>query len=148
MTDRITGLSLLVLTAWYGWSAWNLRDSIFSDPLGTRAFPLVVATAMVPLALYLLFRRAPATVTWPSRDEIPVLLVTLVAFFAYSILMKPLGFIASTILAFTLLARVFGSDRRGGLVAAVVATGVLYLLFGIVLDLYLPTGEVFERFFR
>ncbi len=55
MTDRITGVVLLAFTAWYGVTAWGIQRGFFSDPLGSRPFPLAVAILLAPLALYVLF---------------------------------------------------------------------------------------------
>lgn len=147
MSDRITGLLLLAFTTWYGVTAWYIPKSFFSDPLGSRAFPLAVAIFLVPLALYLLLRRVPHTSVWPGRASWPALLSTLAVFALYSLTMEPLGFIASTTLSFFLFALVFRAPPVRGLVAAVVATGVLYVLFGVLLELYLPIGRVFEGWF-
>jgi hypothetical protein len=43
---------------------------------------------------------------------------------------------------------VFRATPVKGFVAAVIATLALYVLFGWLLELYLPTGELFEGWFR
>jgi putative tricarboxylic transport membrane protein len=63
-------------------------------------------------------------------------------------MMEPFGFIVSNVVVFFLLALVFRAPRLKGAVAAVVATLALYVLFGWLLELYLPTGELFEGWFR
>jgi len=148
MTDRITGVVLLAFTAWYGVTAWGIQRSFFSDPLGSRPFPLAVAILLAPLALYLILRPSPVRVTWPTRGLWLVLAITLGAFLLYSVMMEPFGFIVSNTVVFFILALVFQAKPVKGLVAAVVATLALYVLFGWLLELYLPTGELFEGWFR
>ena len=148
MTDRITGVVLLAFTTWYGVTAWGIQRGFFSDPLGSRPFPLAVAIFLAPLALYLILRPSPLQVTWPTRSMWLVLTVALGAFLLYSLMMGQFGFIVSNTVVFFILALVFQAKPVKGLVAAVVATLALYVLFGWLLELYLPTGELFEGWFR
>jgi putative tricarboxylic transport membrane protein len=147
MSDRITGVLLLAITAWYGWNAWGIQRAFFSDPLGSRPYPLAVAIFLVPLAVYLIVRRPEGQVVWPVRALWPALGVTLAAFLLYSLMMEPFGFIVSNIAVFFVLSLVFRAKPLKGLIAAVVATLVLYVLFGWLLELYLPTGKLFEGWF-
>lgn len=147
MSDRLTGIFLLLFAGWYGVVAWGIRSSFFSDPVGSRAFPLGIAIFLAPLALYLLFRTTPDRVVWPARDTWPSLLVALATFVAYALMLQPLGFIVATIVTFTVLALVFGARVGRALLAAVVATVALYALFALALDLYLPPGAVFRGWF-
>jgi len=148
MADRITGVVLLAFTAWYGVTAWGIQRAFFSDPLGSRPFPLAVAILLAPLALYLVVRPSQAPVVWPVRNLWPALGITLGAFILYSLMMEPFGFIVSNVVVFFILSLVFRATPVKGLVAAVVATLALYVLFGWLLELYLPTGELFEGWFR
>jgi len=148
MSDRITGVVLLAFTVWYGVGAWGIQRAFFSDPLGSRPFPLAVAIFLAPLALYLIVRRPEGTTVWPGRTLWPSLAFTLAAFLLYSLMMEPFGFIVSNIAAFFVLSLVFHAKPIKGFVAAVVATLSLYVLFGWLLELYLPTGSLFEGWFR
>ena len=148
MTDRITGALLLAFTLWYGATAWGIQRSFFSDPLGSRPFPLAVAFFLAPLALYLLLGRPTTRPVWPERSAWPALVFALVAFVVYAAIMEPLGFAVSNSIAFFFLALVFRAPPLKGAIAAVAATVVIYVLFGILLELYLPTGELFEGWFR
>ena len=148
MADRITGVVLLVFTAWYGVTAWGIQRAFFSDPLGSRPFPLAVAILLAPLALYLVVRPSQVPVVWPVRNLWPALGITLGAFILFSLMMEPFGFIVSNVVVFFILSLVFRATPVKGLVAAVVATLALYVLFGWLLELYLPTGELFEGWFR
>jgi putative tricarboxylic transport membrane protein len=145
MSDRLSGIFLFVLVVWYGFVAWGIESSFFSDPVGSRAFPLGIAIFLAPLALYLLFRSTSDTTVWPARNTWPSLLIALAAFVAYALMLQPLGFFLATIIAFTVLALVFGAQPGRALVASVVATVALYGLFSWALDLYLPMGDLFER---
>ena len=148
MSDRIAGLVLAAFVLWYGAIAFSIRNSFFSDPLGSRAFPIFVALFLAPLALYLLIRRTGDRPDWAPRGSWPSLVATLAIFVAYALLMEPLGFLVANVFVFAALAYVFGAPRLRGALAAVVATGVMYVLFGVLLDLYIPFGELFEGWGR
>jgi putative tricarboxylic transport membrane protein len=145
VTDRITGLVLLAFALWFGVMAWRLPTSFFSDPVGSRTFPLVVAAFLAPLAVYLMLRPTALTVAWPSRPVRSALFGALLTLIIYALLLEPLGFIPATILAFTALALAFQAPPLRGLLAAAIVTVVLYFMFGQLLELYLPAGEWLER---
>jgi putative tricarboxylic transport membrane protein len=147
MSDRLTGLVLLVATLWYGTIAWNIPKSFFSDPLGSRAFPLFVAFMLAPLALYLILRRPTESVVWPARRSWPPLLVATGLFVFYAYALPALGFFLANSLVFAGFALLFGARAWQAATSAVVASGVLYVVFGVLLDLYLPTGSVFKAWF-
>lgn len=148
MTDRVTGLTLFAFSVWFGILAWRLPASIFSDPVGSRVFPLAVAALLAPLALFLVWRPTPVSGHWPARRVWPSLLISLVTLIAYATMLAPLGFIVATIISFQLLALMFGAPFWKGLLASVITTLVLYVLFGQLLELYLPTGRLFQGWFK
>lgn len=147
MTDRVSGAALLVFAVWFGVVAWRLPPSFFSDPVGSRVFPLAVAVFLAPLALFLIWRPTPVSGNWPARRVWPSLLICLVTLIAYATLLAPLGFIVATIISFQLLALVFGAPFWKGLLASVITTMVLYVLFGQLLELYLPPGRLLQGWF-
>jgi putative tricarboxylic transport membrane protein len=147
MTDRLSGFTLLVFSVWFGILAWRLPTSFFSDPVGSRLFPLGVAVFLAPLALYLLLRPSPVDSSWPDRATWPSLAVALVTLVAYAWMLEPLGFIMATVISFQLLALVFQAPFWKGLLASVLTTLVLFVLFGQLLELYLPPGRIFRGWF-
>lgn len=147
MTDRLSGLVLLVFALWFGALAWRLPQSFFSDPVGSRTFPLIVAVFLTPLALYLMLRPSSGKVAWPPRASLLPLALTVVILLAYAWLLQPLGFLVATFLAFAALALVFRAPLARALLASLVTTLALYGLFDRLLELYLPTGELLGRWF-
>jgi putative tricarboxylic transport membrane protein len=145
VTDRITGVVLLTFALWFGVVAWRLPTSFFSDPVGSRTFPLVIAAFLAPLAVYLMLRPTALAVAWPPRPVRPALVGALLTLIVYALLLEPLGFIPATVLAFSALALTFRAPPLRGLLAAVLTTVALYFMFGHLLELYLPAGEWLER---
>ena len=148
MSDRITGVLLLAFTTWYGWNACGIQRAFFSDPVGSRPYPLAVAVFLAPLAVYLIGRRPEGRVVWPVRALWPGLALTLAAFLLYSLMMEPFGFIVSNVVVLFVLSLVFRAKPLKVMIAAVVATLALDVLFGWLLELYLPTGKLLEGWFR
>jgi len=147
VTDRITGCILLVFALWFGYTAWNLPTAMFSDSVGARTFPLGVAALLAPLAVILIVRPGPVSGRLPARRVGPALAVSLAALVAYAYMIRPFGFIAATIIAFQVLALMFGAPFWKGLLSSVITTLVLYVLFGTLLDLYLPPGDLLRAWF-
>lgn len=146
MSNRLAGLLLLAVSSWYGYLAFNIKNSFFSDPLGSRAFPILIAALLLPLTLMLILRR-PKPVVWPVRASHPPLLYAGGLFVAYAVLLPWAGFAIANTLIFAGFALLFGARIQQAAVAAVVASGVLYLIFSLALDLYLPTGRLLEGWF-
>ena len=65
MSDRITGFFVAVLALAFFASASQLEQPFFADPLGPKAFPMVVAgVAMV--AAILMIIKPDAEPNWPA----------------------------------------------------------------------------------
>jgi len=146
MSDRIASLVLIAIATGFVIMAIRIQTSFFSDPLGARWVPIFIGVFVIGSAIALLVQpRSKAE--WPSRNTLMRLLLTLAGFVAYAFLMQPLGFIFATTLAFALFAIQFGGKPLPSMIAAAVFAVGAYLLFNNALDLYLPTGEIFERWF-
>lgn len=146
MSDRVTAALLLLLALWFGYEAWGFRATFFTDPVGARAVPLAIALFLVPLALFLLLR-AQKSAKWPPRHVWPVLAVGFITFVLYAYLLEPLGFMLATTLFFVVFGRLFAAKLWQGAVAGIGFSVVLYMVFVWGLDLYLPVGDLFARFF-
>lgn len=144
MSDRITGVALLLLALAFGIQAWSFRATFFTDPLGARAFPLAIAALLVPLAAILVVRPRP-TATWPARTSWPPLGIALATFVVYALVLEPIGFLLATTGVFVVFARLFHARAWQGLVAGLLFSATLYALFVWALGLYLPVGDLWER---
>ncbi len=139
-SDRITGVLLLLLSLGYGFEALRLEADFLADPLGPRAFPLLLAAALGLFSLYLIFKPDPDP-HWPPTRVLLGQLAMLVSFVVYSYALAPLGFLLATTLEMAVLSRLFGADwRRGFLGGAGLALG-LYVLFVFGLGIPLPLGR-------
>ncbi len=143
LTDRVTGVFLLLFAIWYGYRTTLFKVSFMADPVGPRVFPLGLAILMGVLSLYLIIKPDPSPV-WPgSKTWIRIGLITL-TFIVYAYLMVPIGFVLSTTFEITALALIFRGPPLKSIIGAFLLSAALYSLFDILLDLSLPTGSVFR----
>lgn len=138
MSDRLTGLVLLLLAVAYGVTASGY-EAMIGDPLGPAVFLIVLAIPLGLFALYLIVRpdREPA---WPRGPALLKQVLALVAFVAYAYLLEPLGFVVSTFLAVVVLGWLLGARLPEAGAAGVGIAVVLFVLFDTLLGLPLPAG--------
>ncbi|RIH83079.1 Tripartite tricarboxylate transporter TctB family protein [Meiothermus luteus] len=142
MTDRIVGLVLLLLAIGYALEAARMEVSFFTDPLGPRPFPYIIAVLVGLSSLWLIARPDPEP-AWPPRRFWPVLGLVLLSLVAYAYLVVPLGFVLATTLEMTLLSRLFGARLRTGFLSALAFSLGVYFLFTKALGVGLPAGRIF-----
>ena len=145
MVDRIVAAAWLLLTLGYAYVGSAYEAKFSYEPIGPRAFPLLLAAIAAVCWLWLVLR--PKSVAEDLKGLPPggftKASIMIVAMFCYALTFEWLGFPLSTALVSIVLGRFFGGSW-GGLVIAGAAIGVsLYLLFDRVLDVTLPLGTVF-----
>jgi putative tricarboxylic transport membrane protein len=138
LSDRLTGLVLLVLSVAYGVAASGFQAMI-GDPLGPAVFPLVLAIPLAAFSLYLLLRPDPEP-DWPRGRAWFKQALSVAALLAYAYLLEPLGFVLTTLLAVVALACLLGGKPWQAAVAGAIIAVVLFVLFNNLLSLPLPTG--------
>ncbi|TVO68383.1 tripartite tricarboxylate transporter TctB family protein [Denitromonas ohlonensis] len=139
MSERIFGAFLLLLSVGGIFVGWDLKAPISYEPVGPRAFPLLVFSLLGVCALGLILTRREATEWAPS----PVLLrvgAMFLTVLAYALLFDKLGFVISTALMSVPLARFFGGTWRQAMLAGTGLGVLLFLFFDRLLDVVLPVG--------
>ncbi|MCB1957817.1 MAG: tripartite tricarboxylate transporter TctB family protein [Rhodocyclaceae bacterium] len=139
MSERIFGLALLALAAAGIFIGWDLKAPISYEPVGPRAFPLLVFALLGLCGIALIFSRRAATPWAP-----PAVLLRVGALFGivllYALLFDKLGFILATLLMCLPLARLFGASWKQASIGGAVMGVSLFILFDRVLDVALPAG--------
>jgi putative tricarboxylic transport membrane protein len=138
--DRWIGIGLAAFAVAYGLIATTFRTALLADPVGPRAFPLLLAGAMLASSATLGLRPSTGPAEWPSaslRSHGAILTIALVA---YGYLLEPLGYLVSTMAIMFVMCRLFGGPIGKSLVSGGGLVIALYLLFSVLLDLYLPAG--------
>ncbi|OZI28282.1 hypothetical protein CEG14_25585 [Bordetella genomosp. 1] len=139
MNDRILGACALVLAAFLIWAGWDIEAPFSYEPVGPRAFPMLIASVIGLCGLWLVYRGGnQVEANAPGANSRILLMVIYAAVYAF--LFQLLGFVISTAIMTVLVGRLFGGPwikcAIGGLVMGV----LFFLLFDKVLDVVLPGG--------
>lgn len=138
--DRICGVLLLVLAVAYGWGATQFPEPFGgAESVGPETFPKVLAVVLALSSLYLIVKPDPDN-AWPKGRIVLELVIAVAVLIAYTLLLQPLGFIISTLLAVGTLCWRMGAAPMRAYMTGAVAGVVVYLLFTYALNLALPLG--------
>ncbi|MCD5984649.1 tripartite tricarboxylate transporter TctB family protein [Pseudomonas sp. CDFA 610] len=142
--QRIFAGVLLMVCIGLALMAWPYQAPFSYEPVGPRAFPLLMLGLMGLALLYMLIRPTPIV---HSEDEPPLDRETLVKIgiciallLVFAGLFEPLGFILSSILVGIPMARLYGGRWVPSVVVVILMSVGLYLLFDKAMDVPLPLG--------
>lgn len=142
LIGRVTALIFLAFALIYGVSGSFIEYAFSSDPLGPRVFPVALALVLAVLAVIYFFSPGAAE-GFPTGGlllrvlGIPALLVV------STLLLEPLGFAASIFIMTFGTALIFEARFRTALVGAIGHAILWWLVFGYLLEVYLPKGALF-----
>lgn len=143
MSERIFG-ALLVLISIAGLFIARGFEAPFSyEPVGPKAFPMLVLALLGVCALALVFGKTEKTAWAPGPVMQRIGLLFLIVL-AYAMLFDRLGFMLATALMTLPVARLFGASWKQAVVAGVGLGVGLFFFFDRLLDVALPTGLWFN----
>ena len=134
--DRLAGAVAVIGALAFGVSAYALPLPFFSDPLGPRAFPLMVAGIVLLCGLVMVLRPEPDP-DWPAPRTWGALLVSALVLVAYAYALKPLGFLLPTAVAAGVLSWQISPRPRFAVLAGLGLAAGLFVVFKFVLGLNL-----------
>jgi putative tricarboxylic transport membrane protein len=139
MSDRILGAVCVVASAGMAWAARDYAAAISYEPVGPRAFPLLLAGLMAVGGSWLVLR---PTLRGGVFSDVPLKATafTALAVLVYALLFEVLGFALATALMAVPVGMAFGGSWKQSLVAGAGLGFTLYFLFDKLLDVVLPTG--------
>ena len=144
MSQRIFGVVLLLACAGLAIAAWGYHAPFSYEPVGPRAYPLLLLSLMALGAIYLLVK--PAS-TSSQSDEPPLdkhviakVVGCVAIFILYALLFETLGFIPASVLFGIAMARLYDGTWLASVIAGVIMGVGLYVLFDRFLDVPLPLG--------
>ena len=144
LVQRIFASMLLLACASLVLMAWPYQAPFSYEPIGPRAFPLLMLGLMGMGLIYMVFRPSPIK---HSEEDPPLDRETLhkigrcvVLLLVFAGLFEPLGFILSSILIGIPMARLYGGRWLPSAVIISLMSIGLYLLFDKVMDVPLPLG--------
>ena len=139
MNDRILGAVCIAVSAGMAWFARDYTAAISYEPVGPRAFPLLLASLMACCGLWLVLKPA---LTAGNFKKVPLKQTALcaAAVLAFALLFETVGFVLATTLLAVPLGIVFGGSWKQSLAGGLVLGLALFVLFDKLLDVVLPTG--------
>ena len=143
MNDRILGICALVFAALMVFLGWDIEAPFSYEPVGPRAFPLLIAGIIALCGLWLTFKGGHQTEPNPPGASFRIALMVVICA-AYAYFFQMLGFIIATTLMVILVGRLFGGTWLKLLIGGVVMSSLLFVLFDRVLDVVLPLGVLGE----
>lgn len=139
LNNRILGIAALLLSAFLVGFGYNLEAPFAYEPVGPRAFPLLLAGIIALCGLRLVFKGGgEAEPNPPGANGRILLMVAIVT--GYAVLFQWAGFILATIAITALVGRLFGGSWLKCLIGGVVMGVFFFVLFDRVLDVVLPPG--------
>ncbi|MFI8747437.1 tripartite tricarboxylate transporter TctB family protein [Pseudomonas sp. NPDC077186] len=144
MYVRLFAASWLLLCAVLAVLAWGFQAPFAYDPVGPRAYPLLLLSLMAAASLWLIYK--PGVVEQHlNLQSVKRALLCILALLAYALLFETLGFVISTALGTFALGLLFTGRLLPCAISGVLMGVVLYSLFDLLLDVPLPLG-LFEAF--
>jgi putative tricarboxylic transport membrane protein len=142
--QRLFAAALLAVCVALAVMAWPYQAAFSYEPVGPRAYPLLLLALMSIALVYMIAR--PALVVHsedePALDRHSLLKIgaCIVLLLLFAGLFEPLGFILSALVVGIPMARLYGGRWVPTLVVIPLAAVGLYLLFDRVMDVPLPLG--------
>ena len=144
LSDRIFGLIVIGVALAYIAGALQIQTSFLSDPVGSKTFPIIVASLAIVCGL-LMILRPDEEPGWPGAKTVVSLQICLALLVGYAYTLKPLGFIIPTMVVASALSYQITPRPVHAIAAGVGLSIGLFVLFKFVLDLGLvglPKGLI------
>ena len=144
LIQRIFASVLLVVCAGLAIMAWPYQAAFSYEPVGPRAFPLLMLALMALGLIYMIFRPSPVVHSEEDpqldRQTLTTIGLCVLLLLVFAGTFEPLGFILSSILIGIPMARLYGGRWMPSVVIISVMSVGLYLLFDKAMDVPLPLG--------
>lgn len=140
--DRVVGVLLLGFALWYALVTRSFNVPFQADPIGPKAFPVMLAITMAVVSVFLIIKPEPGQGWAHAPSTWLRLLAAFGCFILYAVTLLYLGFIAATTLSITLLTQVFRGPLLKAFIASLLFSVALYGLFDMALEVSLPTGRL------
>ncbi len=143
-SDRLFGLVVLMTALAYIASATQIQTSFLQDPVGPKAFPMLVGAVAAISALVMIIKPDPDP-HWPGLKTFGALFIALVVLVAYAYALKPFGFLLPTAVTAAILSYQISPRAMPAIVTGIGLSVGLFLLFKYALKLGLvpfPKGLI------
>lgn len=144
LLQRIFASVLLLACVGLALMAWPYQAAFSYEPVGPRAFPLLMLGLMGLGLIYMILRPTPVVHSEEDpqldRDTLTKIAVCVVLLLIFAGTFESLGFILSSLLIGIPMARLYGGRWLPSVVIISVMSVGLYLLFDKAMDVPLPLG--------
>lgn len=139
MNDRILGIAALLLAIFLTWQGYDMEAPFSYEPLGPKAFPLVIALIIAICGVLLIVKGNPEINRNPPGANARItLMIACVA--AYAFIFQWAGFVLATAGMTAVVGKLFGGRWRWTILSGIIIGVAFFLLFDKGLDVVLPTG--------
>lgn len=139
LNDRTLGVTALLLSAFLVWFGHDLQAPFAYEPVGPRAFPMLLAGCIGLCGLWLTIQGGHTAEPNPSGANSRIVLMVIIVT-AYAWIFQQAGFVIATALAATCVGRLFGGRWNQCAIGGVVMGVFFFYLFDRMLDVVLPLG--------
>jgi putative tricarboxylic transport membrane protein len=141
LIDRIIAGVWIAACAFLFYVGWDLHAPHSYEPIGPRAYPLLLLALMALCCLPLLLKHSTQS---EDADKTPILskrqIACVFAMIVYAMVLETLGFIVATIPLAAVLGMLYGGRARLCIPMAVIVSVGLFFCFDYLLDVPLPLG--------
>jgi len=134
ISDRIFGLVVLMTALAFIAGATQIQTSFMSDPVGPKAFPMIVGAIAGLCGLVMMIRPDPDP-NWPKGRTFFALLIAVAVLIGYAYALKPLGFLIPTAIAAAILSYQISPRIVPAILSGLGLSVGLFLLFKFALGL-------------
>jgi putative tricarboxylic transport membrane protein len=139
MSDRILGAISIAVAGAMTVAAWDYAARIEYEPVGPRAFPLLLAALIAACGAWLVARPSHHA-AFGNQAQMRKIAFCAACVLIYAVLFQVLGFVIATALMAIPVGRIFGGTWRQSVLTGIGMGVVLYLFFDRLLDVVLPAG--------
>lgn len=139
MSERILGGVLLLVSVAGILIGWNYVPPVSYEPVGPRAFPLLILFLLGICAIALMLDKKSET-TWAPPPVLARIALLFLIVLAYALLFDKLGFVIATALMSIPVARFFGGSWKQCVLGGIGLGVGMFFFFDRLLDVALPTG--------
>lgn len=135
-SDRIFGLVTLFVALAYIASATQIQTSFLTDPVGPKAFPMLIGAVAALCSLVMIVKPDPDP-DWPVVRTWGALTVAVIVLIIYAYALKPFGFVIPTIFAAGILSYQISPRPVAAALSGLGLSVGLFILFKYALGLSL-----------
>ncbi len=135
--DRIFGLGVVFIGAFYLYHASLIPMGFLSDPVGSRTFPYIIGGVSLLCGILILI--FPDTITdWPELKVYGKIGIALLSMYLFAITLRPYGFIIPSAVVAIILSYLISPNIRNAIITGLGLSIGLFLLlnYGLGLGLY------------